>query len=245
MWLTRGEAARAGLRSSEPHKYYVLIQADMRIHEKAFNLRLTSPMEVFGDIMAVSARCTHAAKCTRAADAASARCTNAADAELFVGRCGMDVASRMDPDDLEQGRWVVYIRDTVNRGPLAIRADMLVDMGFLDEQNFHLGDDDHNLCFTAYLKHKWKCAYYPIDFHSPLEDGSTRSQNSGTVSEYLSARKERSNLTSFHSAKAKITRLSAHKTEDRAMVAGILAKVQQAWSERVQRAYVCNSSGED
>ena len=223
-----GVSASAGLRSCQPHKYYVLIQADMKIHEEAFNMRLTMPMEVFPDIMAVSARCTHAA-----------------DAGRSVGRCGADVASRMDPVHIEQGRWVVHIRDTVNRGPLAVRADMLIDMGFLDEQNFYLGHDDHNLCFTAYLLHAWKCAYYPIDFHAPLEDGSTRSTGANNVTEYLSMRKQRSNHTSFQSAKAEVSALSARKAEDRALDADSMARVHQMWSRRVQRTYVCSgSSGE-
>ena len=206
----------------------MLIQADMIVHEAAFNIRLTLPMDVFLDIMAVSARCTHAA-----------------DAGMSVGRCGADVASRMDTGKLEQGRTVVHIRDTVNRGPLAIRADMLIDMGFLDEQNFYLGQDDHNLCFTAYLMHTWKCAYYPIDFHAPLEDGSTRSKDASSETEYLLMRKQRSNHTLFHRAKAEVSALSARKAEDRVLDAESMAKVQHMWSRRVQRSYACSGSGGD
>ena len=203
----------------------------MLVHEAAFNVRLTTPMEVFPDIVAVSARCAHAA---------------VAPFGMAVGRCGVDAASRMDPVALEQGRWVVHIRDTVNRGPLAVRAEMLVDMGFLDEQNFHLGYDDHNLCFTAYLAHAWKCAYYPIDWQSPLEDGSTRSKGSATDSElgYLTARKERSDLSAFHTARAKVSEMSAHKQEDRALDASSVARVQQMWGRRVQRTHVCSTGSE-
>jgi hypothetical protein len=47
-------------------------------------------------------------------------------------------------------------------------------MNYLDEVNYFLDNSDHDLFARAYVKKAWICGYAPIDFLSPLENGTTR-----------------------------------------------------------------------
>ena len=146
-----------GLRSSSPRKYYVLVQPDMKVQEIGYNMFLTAPGELFPDIFAVSGRCAHNA-----------------DGGGLIGRCGADVGQAMDVQQRTVLRRQAYLRDICIRGPLALKADRVLALGFLDEHNFHLGEDDHELCLRAYNEHAWRCAFFAIDFFSPFQDGTTR-----------------------------------------------------------------------
>ena len=50
-------------------------------------------------------------------------------------------------------------------------------MNFLDEENYFIDDSDHDLMARAYLEKNYICGYVPIDFHAPLNSGSTRNTN--------------------------------------------------------------------
>lgn len=179
VWETSSD--NIGMRSSQPLKYYILVQPDMEILELGWNTRLTVPLEIYPDLLAVSARCAHSA--------------NGSD---LIGRCGQNIDVRLSKEELVTFRNHVHLRDTANRGPLALRADRMVVLGFLDEHNFHLGDDEHDLCYRAYIHFQWRCAYYPIDFIAPLSDGTTRGGQSSTsqqASHHLAKRIALKNVT--------------------------------------------------
>lgn len=179
VWETSSD--NIGMRSSQPLKYYILVQPDMEILELGWNTRFTVPFEMYPDLLAVSARCAHSA--------------NESD---LIGRCGHKIDVRLSKEELVTFRYHVHLRDTANRGPLALRADRMAVLGFFDEQNFHLGNDEHDLCYRAYLQFQWRCAYYPIDFIAPLSDGTTRGGQSYTseqASHHLAKRTALKNLT--------------------------------------------------
>jgi hypothetical protein len=52
----------------------------------------------------------------------------------------------------------------------------LTALGFLDEENYFLLDSNHNLFARALEIKGWKCGYIPMEFKSPLKEGSARKQ---------------------------------------------------------------------
>lgn len=72
------------------------------------------------------------------------------------------------------------VRDTVNRGPLMMRSDVLKDLNYLDEVFAPLGMDDMDICMRAYAKGKWVCGVMPMHAFFRNEDGTTR-RTSGNV----------------------------------------------------------------
>jgi len=89
----------------------------------------------------------------------------------------------------------MYMYGTCNRGPLVLDRDKLKCMKYMDEQNYFLDGSDHDLFARAYSEKGWKCGYIPIEFKSPLVDGSTRKNLPNNVKElnqhFLSLKKER------------------------------------------------------
>jgi len=159
VWETASD--NIGFRVARPSQFYMLVQADMTAFDEAFNIKLAAPMDVYSDLFAVSGRCSHNLV---------QRSSNKAQA----GRCGTDIAKPLAQQEFAARQNTVFVRDTVNRGPLLLRADRLLSLGFLDEKNFHQGDDDHNLMLRAFLNHGWKSAHFHVGFVAPLEYGSTR-----------------------------------------------------------------------
>lgn len=68
--------------------------------------------------------------------------------------------------------------ETVMRGPWCLRRRDLLNLKLLDEQNFFLGYDDHDLHARGYDK-GLRCAYVPMRFNAPLELGPTRRERTG------------------------------------------------------------------
>ena len=63
---------------------------------------------------------------------------------------------------------------SVNRRPLAIAKEKIAKLGYLDEFHYCLGEDDHDLFLRAWKEKNWRTGFMPIEFHSPLDRGSTR-----------------------------------------------------------------------
>ena len=177
VWETSSD--NLGMRVSQPTGYYLLVQADMVIHEPGYNLKLSVPTEVYNDLFAISARCSHNLVSRTLSDAAVGQPLNNASAANVKN-------------------WV-FVRDTVNRGPLLLRADRMCTLGFFDEHNFFLGDDDHNLMLRAFVAQGWKSGYFHVDFVSPMEYGATRHVDKSSPSpahlHYLQARKDQIDLS--------------------------------------------------
>jgi glycosyltransferase involved in cell wall biosynthesis len=222
VWETSSD--NIGMRSSQPAKYFVLVQADMQVLEIGWNLDLTLPLEVYADIFAVSARCAHDA-----------------DESNKMGRCVTDVGQRYTLEELLQLQGHVYLRHTANRGPIAYRAERLVALGFLDEWNFYLGDDDHDLCFRAWFQFAWRCAFYPIDFVAPIEEGTRRKQNFVRHSEpnrkdpsalHLTARQSYANQTNFIDMK-RVIQTTGPPLQERGLSNEEKSRVLKMWRDKV------------
>jgi glycosyltransferase involved in cell wall biosynthesis len=157
-------------------KYCLEIQADMEMVEPGYNLELEKPFKMFQDILAVSGRCAH---------------------DLFgghgVGKLGERVEHTLESLGIQRG--VFYMFDTCNRGPLLLDRAKLEELGFLNEIDFFLDNSDHDLMARAFLEKKYKCGYVPIEFTSPLRDGSTRETNYIDCDEYKINRAERERVS--------------------------------------------------
>lgn len=143
-----------GFRRAEG-EYVLEIQADMMMTEMGYNISLTKPFTVLNNVIAVSGRCAH---------------------NLFrkggVGKIGIQVEKNIS--ELDVNRNIFYVYETCNRGPLLIDRKKLIELDYLDENNYFLDGSDHDLMARAYINHGYICGYVPINFYSPLRDGSTR-----------------------------------------------------------------------
>lgn len=89
-----------------------------------------------------------------------------------AGRLGQTIELPMKLDSDLQSK--IWLGETVMRGPLAIRRTAYELLGGLDVNSFFLGFDDHDLALRGWLSAGLRSAYMPIQFTSPLADGSTR-----------------------------------------------------------------------
>jgi hypothetical protein len=70
---------------------------------------------------------------------------------------------------------VVIVTATNNRGPIIYRPEALRELGFFDEVNFVLGDDDHDMDRRAVFR-GWYAAYKYTHFYAPLGLSPGRNQ---------------------------------------------------------------------
>jgi glycosyltransferase involved in cell wall biosynthesis len=135
-------------------KYILEIQADMEMVEYGFNNKLANGLKKYEDIIAISGRCTHEL-----------------GGGLGIGKLG-ELLEQPLSSNLNKN--MIYMYGTCNRGPLLLDKQKLKLMKYMDEQHFFLHDSDHDLFARAYYLNGWRCGYIPIEFNSPLKNGSTR-----------------------------------------------------------------------
>lgn len=154
-------------------KYIIEIQSDMKMMTFGFNFILSKPFRLFDDVFSVSGRCTH----------------NYPFDGYGFGKLGEMVEKPLNVGYNQMNKY--FIMQTCNRGPLLFLNDRLKELGYLDEQNFVLGDDDHDINLRAFNYKKWVSGYVPIEFYSPLSNGSTRKEMNTQNKEYLQKRLNR------------------------------------------------------
>jgi len=135
-------------------KYILEIQADMEMTQQGFNSNLARGLNKYQDIIGVSGRCTHIF-----------------GAPIGVGKLGELIEKSLN-SSLDKNS--IYMYGTCNRGPLLLDKNKLHQMNFLDEENYFLDDSDHDLFARSFYLKGWRCGYIPIEFNSPLKNGSTR-----------------------------------------------------------------------
>lgn len=154
-------------------EYCLEIQADMKMTEKGYNLQLTKPFIKLKNVIAVSGRCAH---------------------NLFngsgIGKLGGSVEKTISELGIEKNKF--YSFETCNRGPLLLDKSKLIELNYLNEEEYFLDNSDHDLMARAYLEKGYICGYVPIDFYAPLVNGSTRScKNYNNSKEYLINKQEK------------------------------------------------------
>ncbi|WP_167393236.1 glycosyltransferase family 2 protein [Azospirillum oryzae] len=80
----------------------------------------------------------------------------------------------------------IFRCETVNRGPWILRRSDLESVGFLDERNYFLGNDDHDFHVRLYKKTGRLPVYLPMTINSPISIGSTRKKKEGINLEIFS-----------------------------------------------------------
>ncbi len=160
----------AGIRSSEG-TYCVIVQDDMVVNEAGWNERLTKPVIAFPDVFAVTANTAHNFKLNP-----RSKHINMSE---NLDYCWCDILDYDSVIDKKRGllRDTFAIRDSVNRGPLLLVHDRLMQVGGLDETFAPQNMDDHDLCYRAYEQFGWVAGAYWIDYINPSEWASTRTDD--------------------------------------------------------------------
>lgn len=184
-----------GFRASRG-EYIIEIQSDLHIEEYGFDRKMIDAMNKF-NLGAVSGRHVHCFSmiegwrrslikypvkfiCWRILNFLSKYESAGLTGEKLFDRKGGSTEN------------CCYIGETVARGPWLLRRSDLVELDYLDESNFFLGNDDHDYHRRLYTKLKKEVGYVPIDVFSIRDDGSSRKPRSGVnkkVFEYLKINK--------------------------------------------------------
>ena len=166
-----------GFRNAKT-EYIIEIQADIIINEQGFDAKMISAMDKF-NLCAVSGRHVHDF---------SYMVGKYYETSSGVGLLGEKIFSKNNLP--EQG---CYIGETVARGPWLVRKSDLVDVSYLDEENFFLGHDDHDYHRRVYELKKKLTGYVPINIYSIANNGSCRRKRSGLnklIYHYLKMKKK-------------------------------------------------------
>ncbi len=148
------KANNIGFRLSR-EKYLITLQDDVVIEEKGWERRLTYPLRAFDDIFAVTSRV-----------ALNMRYFDDKILPRYVNCAGREF--------LSLPRNTFAIRNTLNRGPIAFRVDILKQLGYLDEIFAPGQFDEADLVLRAQEQHQMKCGAFSVDYQSDLNWGKTR-----------------------------------------------------------------------
>jgi glycosyltransferase involved in cell wall biosynthesis len=150
------KANNAGLREAT-QKYVILVQDDVVVDELGWDSRIIKPLQVYDDIFAVTAKNAHN--------------------NYLTGKkpgSGHDLIKHGEiTNGLKGPRDRIEIRDSVNRGPLALDRDKALSLNFFDEVYAPFVWDDHDICYRAKEK-GWFCGSYSVKFISEKQWGTTR-----------------------------------------------------------------------
>ena len=134
-------ANNLGMRAASG-THLILVQDDMEVLEDNWERRMLAPMEQWKDVFAVSAR--DAMNCSPASTLSTPRYSRLAAAQQFGDR------------------ELFAVRAVVNRGPLALRADVTRSLGYFDESYAPMHRDDSDLCLRARLELGYVCGTYNV-----------------------------------------------------------------------------------
>ncbi len=184
---TMSDTVGAALARGE---YLIEVQADMLVWERGYDRVLIRALESSPELIAVSGRGGHAfglvvpghsaglvGPASRKVFGLKAKMLKryrANRAELHLSDSIGRIGALIEYPAIVTGRRMVYVHETVMRGPWAIkRADFGMLEGF-DTERFFLGNDDHDLAMRALVEHGRRVGFVPLGFDSPIDLGSTR-----------------------------------------------------------------------
>jgi len=162
VWETSSD--NSGLALAHPGaQLALLLQPDMHLTERGWNVRLALPTRLFADVWAVSGRDAHNKAAGRGEGSAGWNRTEQRNLAQPPGAAELAAAAAR-----------LFVRDVVNRGPLALRLEPLRALGFLNERDFLIREDEHDLMLRAYLQRGLLCAKYAVGVFSPPHEGASR-----------------------------------------------------------------------
>lgn len=164
------KANNAGLKLAQSN-FVIIIQDDMIIREPGWNKRITKPFEAFDDVFSVTSRTTH--------NWVINPNSRHLDKDAIPGGIWSDILLHVDHADRRNTeRNTFSIRDTSNRGPLAIKHEDLKKLNYLDEIYSPQDMDEHDLHFRAKIHLGKITGLYWIDYISDDSWGGTRKTGS-------------------------------------------------------------------
>jgi glycosyltransferase involved in cell wall biosynthesis len=150
-------ANNIGLKEAT-QQYSCIVQDDMEILEKNWDRRLLAPFQAYDDIFAVTARTT----------------VQLTAEGHFINNVEGPVSNNCFQKS-NVSRDIFYVNQLVNRGPLLLDSEKLKILNYFDETlPGFLAYDDVDMCIKAFAKYGWKCGCYWVQYNSPLDWGSTR-----------------------------------------------------------------------
>ena len=152
------KANNIGFRmGSEP--YLITLQDDMIIEEKGWERRLTYPLRAFNDIFAVTAR-------------------TALTTHIDPNNYSLQYTDKAAHESFTLRRNTFTIRNSINRGPIAFRTDILRKLNYLDEAFAPAWLDEADMVLRAYEQFDMKSGAFWIGYQSDISWGKTRSKES-------------------------------------------------------------------
>lgn len=178
--------------------FIIETQPDLFVATKGYDHRLLSVLHD-NRVSCVSGRCGHSyAELLKLPKWKKRLGIKQAPHDTRIGLLG----NRIETDGLsiEDHHKTAYLCETVNRGPIAFRKKDLVSFDYLDQENFFLGNDDHDWNLRNWFMTGRLPAYVPIKITSKLEWGSTRKSRdplNEMVFQGLKKRPDHSSLSRF------------------------------------------------
>jgi glycosyltransferase involved in cell wall biosynthesis len=172
------KADNAGFRVSEG-KYCIHLDDDMIVNESGWNERLLKPVQVFPDVLAVTANTAH--------DLTYHKGSRHENMIEDLDYCWCDILDYTNIANKKSGlpRDVFAVRDTANRGPVLYVHEKLQQLSYFDEIFAPQNMDDHDLSCRAYKQHGWVSGVYWIDYINPPEWSSTRTDDPFLTPQWL------------------------------------------------------------
>lgn len=171
-----------------------IIQDDILINEKNWNINLSKPFIKYSDIFSVTAHTSHNLE------------YHPPNADQKHGNYYM----LQFPDAIgfrthksKPSRNIFHIRLTSNRGPLMISNHYLEKLNYLDESYSPQTWDDHDLNIRARINFNLVTGFYPVEFISDLRWGSTR-DSTGKEKEWSRDINQKNSLLIYNRYKTEI-----------------------------------------
>lgn len=147
-------ANNIGFRAAK-EDYVITVQDDVIIEEKGWERRLTYPLRAYDDVFAVTSRA-------------------ALNMQYLAGDIVPRYVDCAGREFWSLPRNTFAIRNALNRGPIAFRADILKQLGYLDEVFAPGQFDEADLVLRAQEQHNMRCGVFSIDYRSDIDWGKTR-----------------------------------------------------------------------
>ena len=235
VWETSSD--NIGLRLAHPNATaLILVQADMEVTERGWNARMEAPLEVFKDVWAVGGRDAHNAGVGR----------GEGQPQAFNLTPGRDLGLAPTAAELNSAAGLtLYIRDVVNRGPLLLRADVTREAGFLNERDFLIRRDEHELMLRVWQAKGLLCGKLAVGWRVPAKDVSAsraagrlkqRSSHEWVFNAYRRLRAHRRDRERVFEAAGRIGQWN----EERRLAAADLDKTKERAEQEAGRIDACD-----
>lgn len=160
-------------------QYICELQSDIFLNDIGFDRKLIDALEA-NSFCSVSGRCGHSwsfmfslRQKIIAFLFGNLKFKDISSEGYCIGRIGEKVFDNMIIMDC-----LAYATDTNSRGPWMTSKKVISSIGFLNKEEFFLGNDDHDFNWRGFQK-GYKAGYINVNFNSYPEDGSTRQIREG------------------------------------------------------------------